>query len=145
MPCWASGVPQDRAKVLVADVPEADEQIRDCLPGHSLHFVRTLAQAIRELRRDGYQLIVIGMHFDESRMFELQRYVRGLPELKHVPVICVQCLDVLLSDAVLKNMDDAVKALGGTAFVDLRDDTQLFRSHCDFLDRVASQAAARPN
>ena len=130
-----------QAKVLVADIPEADETIRECLPGHDLHFVRTLGQAVRELRRDGYQLVVIGMHFDDSRMFELLQYVRSLPQHKDVPVICVQCKEVMLSEAVLKNMEDAVKALGGTAFVDLRDGSRVFRSHCDFLNNVATQAA----
>lgn len=134
-----------QAKVLVADIPEADEKIRECLPGHDLHFVRTLGTAVRELRKDGYQMIIIGMHFDESRMFELLRYVRTLPHHNDVPVICVQCEEVMLSEAVLKNMEDAVKALGGTAFVDLRDDSHVFRTHCDFLNRVASQASLRPN
>jgi len=129
------------AKVLVADIPEADEKIRECLPGHDLHFVRTFGEAIRELRKDGYQLILIGMHFDESRMFELLHYVRSLPHNKDVPVICVQCQDVMLSDAVLKNMDDAVKALGGTAFIDLRDHSHVFDSHCEFLNQVAVQAS----
>jgi len=58
-----------------------------------------------------------------------------------VPVICVQCREVMLSEAVLKNMEDAVKALGGTAFVDLRDGSHVFRSHCDFLNKVAARAA----
>jgi CheY-like chemotaxis protein len=129
------------AKVLVADIREADDTIRGCLPGHDLHFVRTLGEAIRELRRDGYQLIVIGMHFDESRMFELLRYVRSRPQHKDTPVICVQCQDVMLSEAVLKNMDDAVKALGGNAFVDLRDKSHVFHSHCDFLNQTANQAS----
>jgi PleD family two-component response regulator len=135
-----------QAKVLVADIPEADEKIRECLPGHDLHFVRTLGAAIRELRRDGYQLIVIGMHFDDSRMFELLRYVRTLHQHKDVPVICVQCEEVMLSEAVLKNMEDAVKALGGNAFVDLRDGSHVFRNHCDFLNQVAAHAShVRPN
>jgi len=129
------------AKVLVADIPEADETIRGCLPGHELHFVRTFGEAMRELRRDGYQLIVIGMHFDESRMFDLLRYVRSGPAHKDVPVLCVQCQDVMLSEAVLKNMDDAVKALGGNAFVDLREKEHVFRSHCDFLNQTAIQAS----
>jgi PleD family two-component response regulator len=129
------------AKVLVADIPEADETIRGCLPGHDLHFVRTLSEAIRELRRDGYQLIVIGMHFDESRMFELLRFVRSMPRHKDTPVVCVQCQDVMLSEAVLKNMDDAVKALGGNAFIDMRDGAHVFRSHCDFLNQTAIQAS----
>lgn len=130
-----------QAKVLVADVPEADPKIRECLPGHHLHFVRTLAEAVRELRRDGYQLIVIGMHFDDSRMFELLRYARSLPQHKDVPVICVQCQEVMLSEAVLKNMEDAVKALGGTAFIDLRDGSHVFRNHCDLLNKIATQAS----
>ena len=134
-----AGMPQ--AKVLVADIPEADDTIRSCLPGHELHFVRTLGEAIRELRKDGYQLIVIGMHFDESRMFELLRYVRSRPAHKEIPVLCVQCQDVMLSEAVLKNMDDAVKALGGTAFIDLREKQHVFRSHCDFLNQMAVQAS----
>ncbi|MFN2645593.1 MAG: hypothetical protein ABR570_11415, partial [Burkholderiales bacterium] len=58
----------DRARVLVADVAETDEKIRECLPDRELVFVRTLGQAIRALRADGFQLVIIGMHFDESRM-----------------------------------------------------------------------------
>ena len=127
-------------RVLVADVPEADDKIRECLPGHDLVFVRTLSDAIRALRGDGFRLVIIGMHFDESRMFELLQYVKVLPEYKEVPVVCVQCMEVALADAVLKNMDDAVKALGGTAFVDLRDHVVHFRSHCQFLEHVATQS-----
>jgi PleD family two-component response regulator len=128
------------ARVLVADVPEADDKIRECLPDRELVFVRSLGQAIRALRADGFQLVIIGMHFDESRMFELLQYVKALPDYRDVPVICVQCLEVALADAVLKNMDDAVKSLGGTAFVDLRDHALHFRSHCESLERLASQA-----
>ena len=131
-------------KVLVADVPDADEKIRECLPGHELVFVRTLGEAIRALRANGYQLVVIGMHFDESRMFELLQYTKALPAYKDVPVICVQCLEMGLAEAVLKNMDDAVKALGGTAFVDLRDHALHFRNHCQFLEQLAADKTQRP-
>ena len=127
-------------RVLVADVREADDKIRECLPGHDMVFVRTLSDAIRALRADGFKLVIIGMHFDESRMFELLQYVKALPEYKEVPVICVQCMEVALADAVLKNMDDAVKALGGTAFVDLRDHVVQLRSHCEFLEQIATRS-----
>ena len=52
-------------KVLVADVPEEDEKIRECLPDHELVFVRTLSDAIRALRANGYRLVVIGMHLPD--------------------------------------------------------------------------------
>lgn len=134
------------AKVLVADVPEMDERIRHCLPGHELTFVRTLAEAVRMLRRDGFSLVVIGLHFDESRMFELLSHVRSLPNYNEVPVVCVQGLDFIVPDAVKRTVDMAVKVLGGTAFVDLRDEAHDFRRHCDFLDRVAIEGThLRPN
>ena len=133
-------------KVLAAATPEMDEKLRECLPGHELTFVRTMEEAIRHLRHGWFQLVVIGLHFDESRMFELLRYVRGQPMYKDVPVVCVQGIEFLLSDAVLKNIDVAVKALGGTAFVDLRDNSLALREHCHFLDSVATEGATlRPN
>jgi DNA-binding NtrC family response regulator len=134
------------AKILVADVTEMDERIRQCLPGHELKFVRTLSEALRMLRRDGFSMVVIGLHFDESRMFELLSHVRSLPQYKDVPVVCVQGLDIILPEGAMRTVDMAVKALGGTAFVDLRDEAHDFRRHCDFLDRVAiAGQPLRPN
>ena len=134
------------AKVLVADVPEMHERIRECLPGHECVFVESMAQAVAALRHDGFSLIVIGVHFDESRMFELLTYVRALPVYKEAAVVCVQGLELIMPEGVMRTVDMAVKALGGTAFVDLRDEARDFRRHCDFLDRAASEGRPlRPN
>ena len=135
-----------KAKVLVADVPEMDDKIRECLPEHELVFVRTMVEAVRELRRDGYQVVVIGLHFDESRMLELLQYVRSLSKYDDTPVLCVQGLEQALPEAIRKNIDVAVKALGGKAFLDLREHSLTMREHCSFMDRVAEQTAGlRPN
>jgi hypothetical protein len=134
------------AKVLVADVPEMDERIRQCLPGHELVMVRTMREAMTALRHDGFSLIVIGVLFDESRMFELLTHVRSLQAYKDAAVVCVQGSDLMMPEPVMHTVDMAVKALGGTAFVDLRDDALHFRRHCDFLDRAASEGQPlRPN
>jgi hypothetical protein len=52
-----------------------------------------------------------------------------------------------LSDAVMKNIDVAVKALGGAAFLDLRDGGLDYTKDCSFLDRVATESSTsvRPN
>lgn len=134
------------ARVLIADVQEMHERIRECLPGHECVTVTSMAQATAALRHDGFSLIVIGVHFDESRMFELLTHVRSLPAYKDAAVVCVQGIDLRMPEPVARTVDMAVKALGGTAFVDLRDDARHFRQHCDFLDRVASEGAPlRPN
>lgn len=134
------------ARVLVADVPEMDERIRHCLPGHELLFVRTMREAMVTLRHDSFSLVVIGVHFDESRMFELLTHVRSLSAYDAVPVVCVQGLAFVVPEPVRKTVDMAVKALGGTAFADLRDEALDFRQHCDFLDRAAGEGTGlRPS
>ncbi|OAI50498.1 hypothetical protein AYO46_10045 [Betaproteobacteria bacterium SCGC AG-212-J23] len=103
-------------------------------------------EALSALRHDGFSMVVIGVHFDESRMFDLLSHVHSLPAYREVPVICVQALDLEMPESVMRTVDMAVKALGGTAFVDLRDEALEFRQHCDFLDRVAiAGQPLRPN
>ena len=126
-------------RVLVADVPEMDEKLRECLPERELVFVRTMSEAIRALRHDGFQLVVIDLNFDESRMLELLQYVRALPAYQEVPVICVHADHLNLSEAVMKNIDVAVKALGGVAFLNLRDGALDYHKDCSFLGRVAAE------
>ena len=125
-------------KVLVASVPELDEKIRECLPGHRLTFVRTMYEAITALRHDGFQLVVIGLEFDESRMLELLQYVRGLPAYRHAPVVCVYAEQLNLSEAAMKNIDVAVKALGGVAFLNLADGAINYSHDCSFLGHAAA-------
>lgn len=134
-------------RVLVADTPEMDAKIRDCLPDHDLAFVRTMYDAISKLRHDGFHLIVIGLDFDESRMLELLQYVRSLPIYKDVPVVCVHADHMNLSEAVMRNIDVAVKALGGIGFLDLADGAINYKQDCSFLDHVAMQRgrSIRPN
>jgi PleD family two-component response regulator len=134
------------ARVLAADVPEMDEKLRECLAGHDITFVRTMYEAMRALRHDGFQLVVIGLEFDESRMLELLQHVRGLPAYKNVPVVCVHADNHDLSEAVMKNIDVAVKALGGMAFLNLGTGAIKYREDCAFLDHAAIESATlHPN
>jgi CheY-like chemotaxis protein len=135
------------SKVLVGSVPGLDEKIRDCLPGHQLTFVRTMHEAISALRHDGFQLVVIELEFDESRMLELLQYIRTLPHYKEVPVVCVHADYLNLSETVIRNIDVAVKALGGIAFLDLGAGVIHYKEDCAFLDRVAMESgqSVRPS
>ena len=72
-------------RVLVADTAEGDRRIAAILSGYELRFVRTLEEARCALQDDGIDLVLIGVHFDDSRMFDLLRYVRANPG-KVVPV-----------------------------------------------------------
>jgi CheY-like chemotaxis protein len=130
----------EKAKVLAAASPEMDERLHQCLPGHQVHFVRTMREAVSALRHDGFRLLVIDLGFDESRMFELLQHVRALPHYKDVPVICVYGDHLNLSEALIRNIDVAVKALGGMAFLDLRDDSFAYQADCHQLGAMAAHA-----
>jgi hypothetical protein len=116
-----------------------DEKLRECLPAHDLTFVRTMREALAALRHDGYGLLVIELGFDESRMFELLQYVRALPKYAGVPVICCYGDHLSLSDAVVRNIEVAVKALGGLAFLDLREGSFSYAPDCRLLGALAVQ------
>ena len=134
-------------RVLVAAIPEMDEKIRVCLPGHDLTFVRTMYDAIDELRHDGFQLVVIDLDFDESRMLELLQYVRALSRYKDIPVVCVHAENMNLNKALMKNIDVAVKALGGIGFLNLADGAINYKQDCTLLNQVAIESgkSIRPN
>ena len=137
---------EDRGKtrVLCAAVAELDERLRECLPGYELAFVRTMHEAVSALRHDGYRLLVIELAFDESRMFELLQYVRSLPKYRDVPVVCVYSDHLNLSEAVIRDIDVAVKALGGMGFLDLRDGPFAHDADCARLGSAVAQAGFPP-
>jgi CheY-like chemotaxis protein len=105
--------------ILVADTPDADRRIAAILPGYDLVFVRTLDQAQQALARAHFGLVLIGVHFDESRMFELLRLVRTYEVNELTPVVCMLTSESRLSDVAIEGLDHAVKAMLANAFLNL--------------------------
>jgi PleD family two-component response regulator len=104
--------------VLVADT--GDARLPGILAGYSLSFVRTLDEAKSILAARNFDLILIGVHFDESRMFDLLRYVRAQERHRATPVVCVLTVDFTRHAVAAEGLEIAVKALGGTAYLDLK-------------------------
>jgi CheY-like chemotaxis protein len=104
-------------KILVADGPDIERRLGAILAPHAPTFVHTLADAKRALARDYFALIIIGVHFDESRMFDLLRQVRADERYEATPVICVasQPFDAPIS---VESLAIATRALAADAFVD---------------------------
>jgi PleD family two-component response regulator len=104
--------------VLVAD--HADPRLSAILSEHELAFVHTLDEAKATLAGRNFDLIAIGVHFDESRMFDLLRYVRWQERHRATPIVCLLTLDFTRQAIASEGVEIAVKALGGTAFLDLK-------------------------
>lgn len=76
-------------RILVADVPQMDARYSAALAGWEIAFARTMSEARQALggRRD---LVAIGVYFDDSRMFDLVRVLRGDELHAGVPIVCVR-------------------------------------------------------
>lgn len=85
----------DRARILVADVSLLDDRFRAIFPDEELRFVRTVGEALRALDVGDYALAIIGMHFDDSKMFELLWNMKA--KRLSTPVVCVQGLESALA------------------------------------------------
>ena len=104
--------------VLIADA--SDARLSAILAGHALTCVRTLDEAKSVLAARSFDLVAIGVHFDDSRMFDLLRYVRSQERSRATPVVCVLTADFARHAVAAESLAIAVKALGGTAYLDLK-------------------------
>ncbi len=107
--------------MLIAARLVAREPFRKALSGHAdLLEVETLEAAIEELQRSQPAALVCStLQFDESRMFDLLRWVR-----EHYPEIPFVCARALSKDnprfaITIEAVEIACKTLGATAFVDI--------------------------
>jgi len=107
--------PLQGKQVLVA--AENRERLERILSGHRITAVGDVDAAQREMEKREYDLIVIGVHFDESRMFELLRLVRITKLNSLSPVVCVLSGPSRLSDVAIEGLDHAVKAMLANAFL----------------------------
>ena len=106
-----------RKRILVADTPESDHRLTAVLNGHELAFARTLGEAQRRLAQGAFDLLVIGVHFDDSRMFDLVGHVRGAQN--ELPVACVRCHRFVSPALSIEGLEVAARAARCSLFLDL--------------------------
>jgi hypothetical protein len=109
------------ARILLACVQQAQRRLFAILPEHELRFVSTLADAKAALKADGFDLIMIGTHFDESRVFDLLRHLKSDRRYSTVPVICFRGIKFAGTQdkSLLHIIEVACKAMGAAYFFDL--------------------------
>ena len=106
-------------RILVADTPDGDRRICAILAGYDLVFVRTLAEAQRALEREPFALVLAGVHFDDSRMFDLLRHMQASGQDLGCAVICMRSQHFVSPAITIEGLEIAAKALGCHLFLDL--------------------------
>jgi DNA-binding NtrC family response regulator len=105
-------------KVLVADVPQVRARVAAALAQERVAFTHTLAAALEALAAEDFDLLLIGLRFDDSRMFDLVREVRAGSRNRTVPIVCFRMRPFAFSIS-MQVIEVTVKALGAGAFADL--------------------------
>ena len=105
-------------KVLIADVPQMDARYQAALAGCELAFARTTTQACFALASAPFGLVVIGVYFDDSRMFDLVRAIRADPDSGEVPIVCVRGRPGFTA-VTGRTLETTLKVLGVDDFIDL--------------------------
>lgn len=118
-------LPLQGKHILVA--VEDCERLERVLAGHRLTIPHSVEQAKRDMQSREFAMIILGVLFDESRMFELLRVVRTYDANRFTPVVCMLSGSSSLSDVAIEGLDHAVKAMLANAFLNLNkfpDDEQ---------------------
>ena len=113
-----AGTPPLRGQRILVAV-EGMERLSRILAGHELTVPKSVEQAKAELQSREFAMIILGVHFDESRMFELLRLVRTYEINELTPVVCMLTTESRLSDVAIEGLDHAVKAMLANAFLNL--------------------------
>jgi CheY-like chemotaxis protein len=132
----------DTIRVLLAEGPGINREIRDSISGCEVTSVQTFDEAQRALEQQPFRLVLIDLQFGESRMLELLEYLKSLDGYQDVPVVCLQGTDRRVSASIRQNMNHAVRALGGRAFFDLRAADEMTAQTCEYLRQILALGAA---
>ena len=77
-----------KPRILIASKRHAYTRLFAILPDYELSFVSTFDELQYILEHGQFQLIMIGVDFDESRMFDALHYVRADKTRDSVPILC---------------------------------------------------------
>jgi DNA-binding NtrC family response regulator len=126
------------AKILVAASPEPRAVVERILAGHELSCAETMAQAERSLREVTFDLIICTIVFDESRMFDLLRLAKSMPEWQRIPFVCARVRAYILrSPTAVRAAAFTCGTLGAEAFLDIADyDLDPEREIREAIDRL---------
>lgn len=106
--------------ILVAVRPRASVMLANALAcDFALTICQSLSEAQSQLARSHFDLILCGVNFDESRMFDLLHHAKSDPGTKTIPFVCIKVFEGILHTGSYDSVKQAGTLMGGTAFIDL--------------------------
>ena len=106
------------ARILIADTPQATVSLKIILDGHELVIANTMEAAMAKLQKDTFDLIIVGVHFDDSQMFELIRHVQASANNAEKPVISFCARDTEMTRVIHESIELASRTAGAWMYLD---------------------------
>jgi CheY-like chemotaxis protein len=105
---------------MIAGNSQTIEVLERLLSTHyELITVKSMREAIAKIHSDQPDMIICGMLFEESRMFDLLRAVKADPAIAKTKFICSRVVVSDLPNDVIDAMTAASCALGASRFLDI--------------------------
>lgn len=128
------------AKIFVAESEQSFSYIQNLLNSkHELVSVKTLRDAAAKLKKQSFDLIIIDLYFDESRMFEAMQLAKTIPKNADKPIICMATSQIRAP--FIDSVDFTARALGAWMFIDVYEHGQTGDAKSELL-RVIERCLA---
>lgn len=108
------------ARILIADNEVGTARLERVLSGvpHDIEAVTTFSDALSASANDGFDLIIIGVQFDDSQMYELMQAMKQNRKLKKTPVMGFCNTHTFMSRTNRDSCESGTHALGACDYVD---------------------------
>lgn len=107
------------ARILLAASPDDVASLERVLKKrHELVIATTMTAASKALKEQAFDLIIAGLHFDDSRMFDLIQMAKRNGENSKKPIISFCSRDTQMSRTMHHSLEFAARAVGAWMYID---------------------------
>lgn len=107
-------------RVLACTVPGTEPRLRAVLPDAEFRFAFESVDALAALRHESFDLLIVGIRFDESRALELLRRIEEEPSLHKPPMVGIR--GAKMAHRVAPEVFDLpMRAMGALDVIDFSD------------------------
>ncbi|MBS1957733.1 MAG: hypothetical protein JST89_26345 [Cyanobacteria bacterium SZAS-4] len=96
-------------RILVANDLQGFKRLTNALRGQDIRFVQTLSEAKQVLETVKFDLIIAGVHFDDSRAVELLQEVRTSRKVCDTPLVFVRTRSSSLANEIKRTLANLQK------------------------------------
>lgn len=110
--------PERTRTLLIADVPEALPTLTNALDQYFHILPRTSWTGACSAVHQGIDLVLCGIGFEESKMFDLLEYLRSHEETRSTPFFCIKSIRQKLPSTINDGIGIALHAKGTAGYID---------------------------